>query len=68
MDAAKINIFSSETEGDEEINDTSSILLKVANLYASQLMSDITLVVNDIKWVIKKKKLSWILKICLKFL
>lgn len=41
-----------EAEGEEEISNSSAVLLKVANLYASHLMSDISLVVGDIKWVI----------------
>ena len=36
-----------EKEGEEEISNISSVLLKVADLYASHLMSDITLVVGQ---------------------
>lgn len=36
-----------DCEIEEEISNKSAVLHKVANLYASQLMSDITLVVGE---------------------
>lgn len=36
-----------EDGGEEEISNISSVLFKVADLYASHLMSDITLVVGE---------------------
>ena len=38
-----------EVEVEEEISNSSSILAKVAEMYATQLMSDIILIVGEIK-------------------
>lgn len=38
-----------EVEVEEEISNSSSILQKVAEMYATQLMSDITLIVGEVK-------------------